>query len=363
MNGPSREKKHAFPVLSRSLFFGRRGQGFFSVSEFLFRHYGDSMASMDYPATRSVLSTEYTVSRSKLFRYFIFGFVMGSADIVPGVSGGTMALILGIYERFVRAVGDGARMIASFVFLRPREGQERFRALEWGLILPLGMGILTALGAMAWILDYFLEEYPVYTGAAFFGLVAASLQVPWGRRVERPRVHLFLAAASALLAFTILGFSESTGEEEISTLKFLMSGALASCAMILPGVSGAFLLEVMGVYEAAIDALKELDIVVLASVGMGALVGLGGFSQFLKWALERHHDVAMVVLAGLMAGSLRALWPWQSDEIGKGADLQMPAWEGSTFLALLVSCIAVSFVFGLLRFASETEDAAARDDA
>jgi putative membrane protein len=265
-------------------------------------------------STRVDDDTSSTPPRSmrERVRYLATGFAMGSADVIPGVSGGTIALILGVYERLIHAIGEAAHGGGEIVLLRFAKGFTRIRRVEWGFIAPLLVGILLAVVSMLNVVLWLLDTYETYTKAAFFGLVAASLYVPWHRIAKPTRVHYGLAALAAVTAFVLLGFAEI--ERTSAPLwGYFLSGAVAICAMILPGVSGAYLLTIMGMYELVAEAAKERRVTEVAAFLFGAVIGLGLFSQFLNWALERHHDVTMALLAGLMLGSLRALWPWQAD--------------------------------------------------
>lgn len=254
------------------------------------------------------------------------GFAMGAADIVPGVSGGTIALVFGIYERLIASVKAGSSALGSLLRGNIEETRRWLGNVDWLFILPLGVGILSAILILAHLLEDLLIEEPVLTAAAFVGLVAGSVVIAW-RLLRRPTPrHIGIVAAVAVVVFVALGFSGGTTEETVGQIAdpalwaFFGAGAIAICAMILPGVSGSFLLVVMGMYGPVIAALTDRDVATLAVFGLGAIVGLALFSQVLHRALERHHDVMLAALIGLMAGSLRVLWPWplgvDSTELG-----------------------------------------------
>lgn len=235
---------------------------------------------------------------------------MGGADIIPGVSGGTMALIVGIYERLIQAITDVFTFVLSCFRFNIPEIKQRFFAVDWKLLIPLGAGIGSAIFLLAHLIHYLLNTYPVECRGLFFGLIAASVAIPWLRAQNMGMRELLIAVIGGLLAFVFSSFVPREVANP-TTWQIFGSAAVAICAMILPGVSGAFLLLVLGLYTPTTAAVKSMDIGYIAVFMAGAATGIGLFSRFLKWLLERHHDPTMAALVGLMAGSLRALWPWQ----------------------------------------------------
>ncbi len=277
----------------------------------------------------------------------LFGFLMGTADIVPGVSGGTVALILGIYERLIGSIKAGATAAANLVRGRPKEVGERLREVEWGLVIPLGIGIVSALVIGARVIEPLFEEYPVQLRALFFGLIAASIVIPWRAILRRTGRHLAIAAVAAVLAFALVGIPPGHITDPALILVFL-AATIAICAMILPGVSGAFLLLVMGMYEPTLDALNRGDAAYVAVFIAGAAIGLGTFSKLLHFLLKNHHDVTMAALVGLMVGSLRALWPYQTEDRG----LLAPPSAESMIIPVLLAGLGFLIVYGLTRLGS-----------
>ena len=243
-------------------------------------------------------------------RRFLQGLLMGGADIIPGVSGGTMALIVGIYKDLIGAIGDGFTAVLTLARGRFGEAVRLFRALDWRLLLPLVAGIGTAIGVGSLFVPELLEAYPVQCRALFFGLVAASLVIPWRERHGHRPWHYAVAAAAGVVAFFLVGLPRSGDAADPSLWRVAGTAAVAINAMILPGVSGAFLLEVFGLYRTTLEALRSLDLAYVAAFAGGAGVGLGLAAKGLSWLLDKHHDLTMTVLVGLLAGSLRALWPW-----------------------------------------------------
>lgn len=246
------------------------------------------------------------------------GLLMGSADIVPGVSGGTIALVIGIYERLVAQVRTGASVLASTVRGDVRTAVGDVRMIQWRFILPLGIGILAAIGLLSSALEHLLEEQPVVLSGLFLGLVAGSVVVAF-REFEEPvgGREVAIMAVTAVAVFALLGLRGGRIDDP-SLLVFFGGGAVAICAMILPGISGSFILLLLGLYDAVIGAVSGLDLAVVAVVGLGAVLGLALFSTLLHWLLANHHALVLATLIGLMAGSLRVLWPWPAGPDGVG---------------------------------------------
>jgi len=239
---------------------------------------------------------------------------MGSADIVPGVSGGTVALVLGIYQRLVGAIRNGSSALGRFLKLDVRGGAAKLREVDWLLLIPLGAGILTAVVLLAGAIEHQLQTNPIQMSGLFMGLVAGSTVVATGLLSRRDFREWTLILGSAAVFFVALGFTSGSSPDEVAVgvplWAFFAAGAIAICAMILPGVSGSFLLVVMGMYGAVLAAVNSRDLVVIGVFMLGCVVGLALFSQLLHWALANHYDTVMAVLIGLMLGSIRVLWPW-----------------------------------------------------
>ena len=267
------------------------------------------------------------------------GFAMGAADVVPGVSGGTVALVLGIYERLVANIHRGAEALGRLVRLDGRGFLERLRAVEWGFLIPLLAGIGLAVLSLAQLISTALEDHPVPMSALFFGLISASAIIAW-RMIDDPDgPRLTILVVVAVLAWFILGIG--VGERtEASMLLVLASGALAICAMILPGVSGSFFLLTIGMYELVIDAVDDRDLAFLTVFLLGCVLGLALFSTALNWALEHHHNTVMAALTGLMIGSLRVLWPWPEGTEETALEAPGEQWG----LALVIAVAAFTFV-------------------
>ena len=243
------------------------------------------------------------------------GFAMGAADLVPGVSGGTVALLLGIYERFIGAI-RGVAAIPSRLLRGDISGaRSKFKEADWVFVLPLGVGIVIAVFSLASLMERLLHDYPEEMAGIFMGLVLASLVAtylsvePPAKKARLTPWELLLAAAVAAGVFVLLGFS-ATPQADPSLLAYLGSGALAICAMVLPGISGSFLLLIVGMYAALLAALDDIAIVQLLVFCLGAAIGLALFSTLLHRLLIQFRRPTTAVLLGLLLGSMRVLWPW-----------------------------------------------------
>uniref|UniRef100_A0A540VKM9 DUF368 domain-containing protein n=2 Tax=Litorilinea aerophila TaxID=1204385 RepID=A0A540VKM9_9CHLR len=233
---------------------------------------------------------------------------MGSADVVPGVSGGTMAFILGIYEELIQSI----RMVGRPEFVRAVLGLRIRQALELvnaAFLAAILAGIVLAVVTLAPGIEWLLLHQPVLLWSFFFGLVLASVFTV-SKRIRRWTPGLWLSLAVGMVgAYLLVGMVPVQTPE---TWWFLfLSGALAICAMILPGISGSFILVLLGKYQFFVSAVNQRDLVSLALAGMGAAVGLVSFAQVLGWLFKRYHDPTVALLTGLMLGSLRKVWPWK----------------------------------------------------
>ncbi len=284
---------------------------------------------------------------------------MGSADIVPGVSGGTVALILGIYRAFIGNIRAGAHALRRLVTGDPKGFWSDLKAIDWMFLLPLGGGILTAFALLRHAMDSLLKNQAEMTAAVFCGLVLASCYLVWKEITTHDPLRLGLIGGVSVVAFVLLGFQAGAVIDPPIWL-FAVTGSIAICAMILPGISGSFIMLMLGMYAAVLGG----SIPQLAVFLVGATIGLGLFSSVLNWVLEHHEQTVLAALLGLMVGSFRVLWPWpngvgfisdEADEVIRGTSLAWPpASELLSGLALAAAAAAVTLV--IVRFAGDPDE-------
>lgn len=264
------------------------------------------------------------------------GFLIGIAEVIPGISGGTIALIVGIYEKVVDSAAAAAKGVAKIVRGHVKESSIEFKKIDFKLLLPLLAGMVSAIFLAASIIEDLLTAQPENMRGLFAGLILASLYVPYRLAAQRWALRDYLLAVAVAVAAFFFSSLPRASEQSPQLWMVFFAAALAVCALALPGVSGSFLLLVLGFYAPTIAAVSNLDFVYLGVFVLGAVVGLGGFSTLLQWLLKNHHRVTLVVMTGLMAGSLRALWPWQSSE----GELSQPA-DPMPFLMVLIGMVIV----------------------
>lgn len=234
------------------------------------------------------------------------GIAMGAADVVPGVSGGTIAFITGIYAELLRSIGaiPGAAMLLFRGRIR-----EAWATANANFLLVLFGGILTSVFSLAKLITYLLAHHPIPVWSFFFGLILVSVHLV-GKEIQRWElsriVGLILGVAFAYVITVAAPVQWSS-----SGLSLFFAGAIAICAMILPGISGSFILVLLGLYPVVLGAVKDLDLAVMAIFAAGCLVGILSFARALSWMLDRWRDVTLAFLTGLMLGSLNKVWPWK----------------------------------------------------
>lgn len=230
------------------------------------------------------------------------GALIGSAELVPGVSGGTVALIVGIYERALH----NANLLLKL----------RFREVEWIFLLTIAVGMFAAVFGLSGILSSFVEGTPDVARALFFGMVAVSIIVPLMMidedlsKKKGPAIITFIIAA--VLVAIVTSFTSEPARDP-SLIAVFFAAAIAVCALVLPGVSGSLILLTLGLYNFVIGSVSDRDLTVLAVFAAGALAGLVAFVKVINYLLDNHRTLTLVAMAGLMLGSLRAIWPWQGD--------------------------------------------------
>jgi putative membrane protein len=239
-------------------------------------------------------------------RLFLTGAAMGTADPVPGVSGGTMAFILGVYEDLLRGIKSFDLTLLRLLLRRDIKGA--LDHVPWRFLLTLGLGLGSAVLLLANIISWLLVNQREYLFAFFFGLVLASI-VAIGARLRWAAMTGGMLVLGAIVALFIVIQIPLTMPHDPLTL--FLSSAIAIVAMILPGISGSFILLILGQYETVLNAIRELDIITLLPVAAGSVVGLLSFARLLSWLLKRYEQGTIATLVGFMIGSLWEIWPWK----------------------------------------------------
>lgn len=272
--------------------------------------------------------------------YLLRGGLIGAAEAVPGISGGTIALVTGVYEIIISSAGHLVSGVRALVTDRSQARAE-FRAVRWDVLVPLLLGMVPVLMVALLLLAPAIERHPVVMRALLLGMVAAAVSVPVSM-VGRWRVReVLVAGLAAVAAFVITGEIQFTVEPTLPVV-FIVA-AIAVCALVLPGISGSFLLLAAGLYSPTRDALRHLDLAYIGVFILGAVCGLSLFVKVLQWLLAHHRRVTLAVMTGAIVGALRALWPWQ----GEDAQLLAPV-AGELVVAVLLCLLGAAVVTGLV---------------
>jgi len=248
--------------------------------------------------------------RRRFFDYLIIslkGLAMGAADVVPGVSGGTIAFISGIYEELITSIGNINLSLLST--LRKEGIGPTWKQLNGNFLMALFTGIFISVISLAKLMGWLLINKPIFLWSFFFGLVVASIFFV-GKQISKWNLGaIVLFIIGALLAYYISSLP-AMGTNESNWFLFI-AGALAICAMILPGISGAFILVLLGAYQPVLSALNNRDLKTIGIIGAGAIIGLLSFSKLLKWLFKNYRDLTLATLTGFILGSLNKIWPWK----------------------------------------------------
>lgn len=299
---------------------------------------------------------ELRAHSARYTRLYLTGFVMGTADLIPGVSGGTIAFLSGIYSDLLNAIKT---MSGPFLKLFLRGSfRSSFQLVPFRFLIPLGLGLFTAVLSLAKLLAHLLQTYPVFVWSFFFGLVLASVWAVKGRVRVWNRANLIALSLSAIGAFILVGAIPT--ETPDGALFIFLSGAIAICAMILPGISGSFILLLLGKYHQVLEALNARDLFTIGVFISGCIVGLGLFARFLSWLLSRFHDITVAILTGFMLGSVRKLWPWREVLLtrinSKGVEVPLhemnilpPAFDSTVIAALMLALFGAALVLWMER--------------
>jgi len=299
------------------------------------------------------------------FVLFIKGIGMGGADVVPGVSGGTIAFITGIYEELLDSIKsidlESLKLLTSLKF------REFWEAINGSFLLTVFSGILLSLFSLARLISFLIEFYPIQLWSFFLGLIIAS-SILVLKKIGKWTTGVVIAVIAGTIIAYFLTILAPTSTSD-SYLIIFLSGMIAITAMILPGISGSFILLILGKYELMVNAIKGLKIDILIVFALGCAGGLVIFSRIISWVLKRYHDIAVGILSGFMIGSLNRIWPWKEtvefriDSHGE----QVPLYEKSVmpnqyfdltgqephFLqALLFTCLGIFIVVLFERIAT-----------
>ena len=293
--------------------------------------------------------------------YFIKGMGVGIANIIPGVSGGTIALITGIFERLIHALKSVDLQALKLLFSGKWHAFTKRTDLYF--LLAVFSGAIAAIVLLARIFGFLFDEYPVYIWSFFFGLILASVYFV-GKAVERWHLSVylfFIVGTITALLFTFL----TPATESANFFYLMICGVVAVCSMILPGLSGSFVLILMGNYQlVAIDAINNFDLSILFPVFIGAVLGLVGFSHLLSWVFKKFRDQTIAALTGFILGSLGVIWPWKDpieqafgDKIKViGYEYLVPQLNSEFIIAIIIMLLGVISIWLMERNARNIEE-------
>jgi putative membrane protein len=262
---------------------------------------------MSFPKNSIHENSDFMQILKKYVLLVLRGMGMGAADVVPGVSGGTIAFITGIYEELVNSIKQ-INLGAVRLFFSGK-WRSFWKQINGNFLLAVFGGVFVSVISLARVLEHLLEAHPILIWSFFFGLILASSYVV-SRKIPRWEYPIIVALAGGIgIAFYITSVTPATTTD--ASWFVVLSGGLASCAMILPGISGSFILLLLGKYEFALHAVNERIILDLVLLATGAIFGLVTFANLLSWLLRKYHDITIALLVGFMIGSLNKIWPWK----------------------------------------------------
>jgi putative membrane protein len=318
--------------------------------------------------------TASTRSKALIPLDLIRGFLIGSAELVPGVSGGTIALVTGVYDQLIDSAAHVVSAAKTLITgpKRVSGALSELRRTDWFLVIPVLLGMATAVFSIAGVMESFVTSNPELARGLFFGLVAASIAVPLrmlpARTARQPvliGILAFLAAAALAFWMTSMAGGADIADPPLIAVFFVAS--IAVCALVIPGVSGSFFLLAVGMYSTTLRAVDERNLGYLGIFMLGAILGLALFVNILKYFLHNHRWWTLLVMAGLMFGSLRALWPWQSEgDVGADGEAHgagsllapVDPIGGPILLAVLGAAVVVVLIIVEARFSTPKADTA-----
>jgi putative membrane protein len=272
--------------------------------------------------------------------------LIGTAEVIPGISGGTVALIVGVYDHIINGISHLVRAVGFLLRGKVMEAGKQFREIRFAMLLPILFGMILAILTTASILEPLLVAEPEIVRAAFAGMLLASLYVPIRLVGKNFRsIHAAILSLGVAAAFWLTSLPNAGLDNPVAWQIVLFAG-LAVCALVLPGVSGSFFLLAVGMYGPTIAAVNNRDLGYLGLFVVGAIVGLLSFAMVMKWFLDNYRALTLSLMIGLMIGSLRALWPWQ-DHAREPLGVTDPT---GPLLALLLGAGIVALTIGLERY-------------
>ena len=243
---------------------------------------------------------------------FFKGLGVGSANVIPGVSGGTIALITGIFERLINAL-KSCNLTAIKLFFTGKF-KEFAQHIDLWFLVSVGSGVLVAILSIARLFEFLFAEYPIYLWSFFFGMILVSIYYV-GITIEKFNWKVLVSFIIGTAIALLIAFG-TPAKENSNFIYLMICGAVATCSMILPGLSGSFVLVLMGNYQLImIDAVNDLNLKILLPVVIGGVVGLLAFSHLLSWIFKNYRDITIAVLTGFILGSMPIIWPWKNDVI------------------------------------------------
>lgn len=285
---------------------------------------------------------------------YLKGIAMGSADVVPGVSGGTIAFITGIYTELLDSIK--AVNLQALIILFKQGPKAAWKAINGTFLVTLLAGILTAILTLAKVIHYLLDQHAVLLWSFFFGLILAS-SLHMAKQIKHWQPTTFMALFVGALIAAIISIASPTSIEA-SYLNIFIAGSIAICAMILPGISGSFILLLMGLYAPVLAAVKGFQLDIMLIFALGAVLGLMLFSRLLSWLLHHYQDLMFSLLTGFMLGALLKVWPWKETISyrlnSKGVEVpfeqlnRLPDWVAGDQLATALVLVFVGFFCVLL---------------
>ncbi len=289
---------------------------------------------------------------------------MGAADVVPGVSGGTIAFISGIYEELITSINK--ININTFKILKNDGINAMWKSINGNFLISLLIGIAISVISLAKIIRHLLETQPILIWSFFFGLVLASIIYVAKQIKSWTLISVILLILGVFIAFYITTLTPQT--TNISYPYVFLSGALAICAMILPGISGSYILLLLGMYKPVLDAIHEKDIKIIGTLFIGAIVGLLSFSRLLKWLFDNYQNLTLATLTGFIIGSINKIWPWKEvleSEIINGKlkiiqDKSVSPFnyngDNQIYMAILLAIVGFAFILLLEKLADGKEN-------